>query len=163
MIRSSIRVLTALVPAAVLACGEAVEINAIPTDEAFTATLSAANEVPPTTSPATGTAVFRIVQDTFLIWRVDIAGLDTPTAVHIHPGAAGATGGIMQSLGGSRQNRVGFTGQFGVGQIKRSTRLTDTLATFDQLIGLLRAGTAYVNVHSARHPGGAIRGQIQAQ
>jgi hypothetical protein len=31
---------------------------------------------------------------------------------------------------------------------------------FAELIALIRAGKTYVNVHSAKFPGGAIRGQI---
>lgn len=34
---------------------------------------------------------------------------------------------------------------------------------FDELVRAIRAGTAYVNVHTNKHPGGEIRGQIADQ
>lgn len=62
-------------------------------DEEFEAVLTGGNQVPPVTTNASGTALFTVVQDTFLIFRVDVAAIDSTTAVHIHEGAAGVGGG----------------------------------------------------------------------
>ena len=35
--------------------------------------------------------------------------------------------------------------------------------TFDSLVSAIRAGNAYVNVHTTANPGGEIRGQITPQ
>lgn len=82
--------------AGVLACGE-VSFPVVPAEE-FTATLAGANEVPAVTTTATGTAVFGVINDTILTYRVDVAGIDSATASHIHEGAAGVPGGVIVTL-----------------------------------------------------------------
>jgi hypothetical protein len=62
--------------------------------ETFTATLSGANEVPPVTTTATGTATINAVGGT-LVYRVDVVGLNNPTLSHIHaPALAGTNVGV---------------------------------------------------------------------
>ncbi|HXF94648.1 MAG TPA: CHRD domain-containing protein [Gemmatimonadales bacterium] len=137
--------------------------------EGFQATLSGANEVPAVTTTASGTAVFSVVFDSLLIYRLDVVGIDTPTVAHIHQGAAGAPGPVIVTLyGGPTRNTAGYTGPLGVGQL-RPAQLTqlpagfgaDARARFDSLLSLMRAGNVYVNVHTRRNPGGELRGQIQ--
>ncbi len=82
--------------AGVLACGE-VSFPVIPAEE-FTAALTGANEVPAVTTAATGTAIFGVINDTILTYRVDVAGIDSTTASHIHEGAAGVPGGVIVTL-----------------------------------------------------------------
>lgn len=137
--------------------------------EEFQATLSGANEVPSVTTTASGTAAFAVVDDTLLIYRLDVAAIDTPTVAHIHEGAAGAPGGVIVTLyGGPTRNTAGYTGPLGVGQL-RPDQLTqlpvgygaDARARLAELVSRMRAGTVYVNVHTRRNPGGEVRGQIQ--
>jgi len=85
--------------AGVLACGE-VSFPVIPAEE-FTAALTGANEVPAVTTTATGTAVFgvSVINDTIILsYRVDVAGMDSTTAAHIHDGAAGVPGPVIVTL-----------------------------------------------------------------
>ncbi len=82
--------------AGVVACGE-VSFPVVPAEE-FTATLAGANEVPAVTTTATGTAVFGVINDTIFTFRVDVAGIDSTTASHIHEGAAGVPGGVIVTL-----------------------------------------------------------------
>ncbi len=68
----------------------------------------------------------------------------TPTAAHIHTGAAGVNGPIT----------IGLTLGAGTSTIPAGTVLTEA-----QYADLL-AGNLYFNVHSGAFPGGEIRGQI---
>jgi hypothetical protein len=116
------------------------------------ATLNAAQEVPATTSPATGSAImlFDVAANTFDLF-VSITGMaNTATASHIHEGAAGANGGAVTTLGGeSAYSRSGgnLTANF-----RGVTHGGDRLR--------LLQGGAYFNIHSAQFSGGEIRGQL---
>jgi hypothetical protein len=168
--------------AAVAACGE-VSFPVASTEE-FTATLSGAEEVPAVTTAATGTAVFAVIQDTILSFRVDVVGIDSTTASHIHDGAAGVAGPVIVALFAgpsacknsngdpinvtSPRCRQGYTGFLAQGQFKASqlTGLPSGYGTtarerFDSLLVLLRTGGVYLNVHNRANAGGHIRGQIQ--
>lgn len=106
--------------------------------------LSGANEVPAVTTTATGTAVGTYNKTTKLLnLSVTYAGI-TPTAWHIHKAAAGATGGVVFDFGTSFATPFTYT----------SPALTAAQET--DLLG----GLNYVNIHSAKAPGGEIRGQL---
>jgi hypothetical protein len=109
------------------------------------AELKAANEVPPNDSAATGAAeaTFDTATKT-LAWTVTYAGLTGPAiGAHLHgPGEHGKNAGIA----------VPFN--FVKSPIKGTAVLSDTQAAD------LMAGKWYVNIHSEKHPGGEIRGQL---
>ncbi|MGH7048433.1 MAG: CHRD domain-containing protein [Stellaceae bacterium] len=112
----------------------------------FKATLNSASEVPPTTSTGTGTATANLNTATRrLSWEVTYAGLSGPAkAAHIHgPAAPGKNAPVA----------VAFTGSL-VSPIKGSKVLTAAE------VKSLEAGTDYVNIHTAKDPGGEIRGQL---
>jgi len=122
--------------AGVVACGE-IAYPVIPAEE-FTATLTGTNEVPAVTTTATGTAIFGVINDTILTFRVDVAGMDSTTASHIHEGAAGVVGPVIVTLFtgptaclstavppvpinvASPRCRTGFTGPLNQAQVKYS-------------------------------------------
>jgi hypothetical protein len=149
--------------------------------ESLTATLSGANEVPAVTTTATGSAIFAIVNDTILSYRVDVVDIDSVTASHIHLGAAGVPGGVIVTLFtgpgtcnagtiASPRCRRDYTGAVNAGQIKASqmTQLPATFGTtirarYDSLLVLMRNGGVYVNVHTRANGGGELRGQTQPQ
>jgi hypothetical protein len=110
-----------------------------------TVTLSGANEVPPVTTPATGTASVTIRPDHTVSVKVSATGM-TATASHIHQGAASANGPVIVPFTKTGDNT--FVAPDGA-------KLTD--AQYDAY----KAGNLYVNVHSATHPGGEIRGQLK--
>ena|SRR6266498_381984 len=158
----------ALAPGAAACAGEIDPVASA--SERFEAALSGGNEVPAVTTGATGTARFWVVEDTFLVYRLDVAALDSPTVAHIHEGAAGVNGGVIVTLYPGPTRGRGYTGPLRFGQSKPS-QLTglpagygvDTRARFDSLLGLMRAGNAYVNVHTRKNPGGEVRAQVQRQ
>lgn len=80
-----------------------------------------------------------------LAWRLTFKGLTgSATAAHVHLAKAGRPGPVAISLCGPCRSGVRGTARASAG-----------------VVTALLAGRAYVNVHTARNPGGEIRGQIR--
>jgi hypothetical protein len=108
-------------------------------------TLSGANEVPPVTTSATGSATVTIKEDRSVSAAVTVSGM-TATASHIHEGAAGANGPVIVPFTKTGDNTFAAA---------PDAKLTEAqYASF-------KAGNLYVNVHSAKNPGGEIRAQLK--
>lgn len=117
-------------------------------DYAVDVDLKGENEVSPVTTTATGRALLRLMTDKTLYSVVTVQNLepdDALTAAHIHSGAAGVNGGVIQGL-------CANAGDFG---INKNFVLTDAVIT------ALKNDPVYVNAHSVNHGGGIIRGQIR--
>jgi hypothetical protein len=108
-------------------------------------TLSGAEEVPPVTTTATGTATVDIKADRSVTATVTVTGM-TATASHIHEGAAGANGPVIVPFVKTGDNTFAAA---------EGAKLTE--AQYESY----KAGKLYVNVHSARNPGGEIRAQLK--
>ena len=111
-------------------------------------TLSGANEVPATTTTATGAALIRMTSEKKVYLKLTVANLeagDAWTAAHIHKAAAGVNGSVIL---GFYANAADF------GTVKISTA-TDALYTS------LKTDAIYFNAHTTTKPGGLIRGQIR--
>ena len=131
-----------MLAAAILAfgvCGSGIAIGAD-----VKLTLSGANEVPPVTTPASGEGTISIADDGAVSGSVVTMGMQG-TAAHIHMGAAGKNGPVI----------VPFTKDGDTYKAPAGAKLNaDQMTAF-------KAGDLYFNVHSAAHPGGEIRGQLQ--
>ncbi len=110
-----------------------------------TVALSGANEVPPVTTTASGTAKVTIKDDRSVKVEVTVSGM-TPTASHIHMGAVGVNGPVIVPFTKTGDNTFASS--------------PDAKLTEEQYAAY-KAGNLYVNVHSAKNPGGEIRGQIK--
>jgi hypothetical protein len=108
-------------------------------------TLSGANEVPPVSTSASGSGTVTVKADRSVSARITVNGM-TATAAHIHMGAAGANGGVIVPFTKSGDNT--FVAPDGA-------KMTD-----DQYEAYKR-GNTYVNVHSAKNPGGEVRAQLK--
>ncbi|HSZ50301.1 MAG TPA: CHRD domain-containing protein [Caulobacteraceae bacterium] len=111
----------------------------------FTAHLDGAQETPPNDSKGTGEAKIAFDTDSkTLIWTVTYSGLSGPaTMAHFHgPAPTGKAAPVVV-------NFAPFDSP-----IRGSTVLTQ--GQIDQLMN----GLWYVNVHTALHPPGEIRGQV---
>jgi len=113
----------------------------------FKTTLSGANEVPPTSSPITGTVGVTIDDTTNTVCAfLDLqnAQLSDLTMMHIHKGAAGVAGPVV----------IPFT-------IGTST-MSCANGVDAALVADIKANPAnyYYNVHTAQFPAGAARGQL---
>jgi hypothetical protein len=128
------------VVAVLAACGSMSSVMA------QTVTLSGANEVPPVTTAAAGTGTVTINADHSVSAKITVTGM-TPTASHIHEGAMGANGPVIVPF--TKVGDATFVAPEGA-------KLTDAqYASY-------KAGNLYVNVHSAKNPGGEIRAQLKA-
>ena len=111
-----------------------------------TVPMSASQEVPPNPSGATGSAVVTLNKETRLLsWNVTYSGTTGPVgAGHFHgPAAAGANAGVVVPFPGPTTSPI-------------SGSATITEAQMADLV----AGKWYVNLHTAAHPGGELRGQV---
>lgn len=112
----------------------------------FSATLDAAQSVPPTSSGATGTAEVTFdTESKTLEWTLEYSGLSgDAAAAHFHgPAAAGENAGVAVPIPDPASGAKG------------SATLTDAQAAD------LMAGRYYVNIHTAANPDGEIRGQVE--
>jgi predicted outer membrane repeat protein len=126
----------------------------VSTNELFTANLTGAQEVPPGTSPGTGTAtiVFNPDQGTITVSlsTTDLTG--SITAQELHVGAAGANGPVALDADGA-------TIDLGTAN-PTSASFNVNNAAPQQFVTQLEAGHVYVNVHTSAFPNGEIRGQF---
>jgi hypothetical protein len=154
--------------ASVLSIGATTIITNMPkafaTTEAFVATLSGDKEVPPVETQATGTAGFSQPHLSNMTYGVQVSNIEGVTAAHIHQGKEGQNGPIIVTLF-KADNETG-TGAVS-GQLVEGTISNDMLEgpmagkTLEgDLVRAIQNGEAYVNVHTAQNPDGAIRGQI---
>jgi hypothetical protein len=138
----------------------------------FTAMLSGANEVPPVTTTATGTATLS-VSGQQITYTVNVANLQNAIVAHIHIAPTGENGPVRLNLCGTGDPQPACTS--GTGVLATGTNGTTVGAppiTFDSLLSAMRTGGAYVNVHTSApgcttgdpgcNPGGEIRGQVVA-
>jgi hypothetical protein len=129
----------------------------------FAATLTGAAERPtPVTTTATGTATVTIndANSTFT-FSVSVTNLLSPTSSHIHVGTTAEAGPIALSLLATAPAAGVFTGVLASGTLAGSAVVGGE--TFATLAAKIRAGNAYINVHTPANPGGEIRGQLVAQ
>lgn len=106
-----------------------------------------------TNKPGRGTGLFHLSgQDVnTLNYRITVSGLSGDiTGAHIHLGAKGVPGPVVKPL-----NFFGNTAHGSWSATDSTNKFTDSL--FSALI----RGRLYVNIHTAAHPGGEIRGQIE--
>jgi hypothetical protein len=121
----------------------------------FRATINAAQEVPATTSPATGTATifYNFANNTFDL-AVSVTGLTAATTgAHVHEAASGVAGPVR-----SRDFNLDPTAA------KTATSFSGTFfnVAYTGNPAELLKGNAYFNLHTTAFPGGEVRGQLMA-
>jgi hypothetical protein len=132
------RVRLTLLAAALLASGVALGSD-------VKVTLSGAQEVPAVQSSASGNGTITVGDDKSVKGSVTTKDING-TAAHIHEAPAGKSGGVIIPLA---------KGSDGSWTAPPGAKLTDAQLT------AFKAGNLYVNVHSAAHPDGEIRGQLK--
>ena len=128
-------------------------------------------EVPAISTEGGGTFRVRMIGDDALRFRLSYDDLSSHVLqAHIHFGQKSVNGGISVFLCSNLGN-----GPSGTAPCPDSGDVTGTITAaqvvgpagqgiapgeFDEVLDAIRAGVAYVNVHSVTYPGGEIRGQL---
>ena len=107
------------------------------------ATLTGKVEVPKGDPNGRGTAEVKITGTT-VCWEIKAAGVTTLLAAHIHKGGAGTSGPVVVPFGKTFKPK---------GCVKTDSALAASIKS--------HPSAYYVNVHNAKYPGGALRGQLQ--
>jgi hypothetical protein len=137
--RTTMRALALAGAVAVLAA-----CSSMPSQNTKALALIGAEEVPPVMTAATGNGSVTINPDMTVIAKVTVRGMDA-TAAHIHLAAVGVNGPVIVPFTKTADNTF---------ESAPGARLTEAqYAAF-------KAGQLYVNVHSAKNPGGEVRAQI---
>ena len=136
----------------------------------FKGRLSGNQEVPAVSTTGEGEFRARLRDNPQrLDYSLSYNGLEgtTTLAAHIHIGQMTANGGVSAFLcGGAGKPPCPPTG----GTVEGSITAADVIGPagqgvaageFAELIEMMREGDTYANVHTNKHPGGEIRGQIK--
>jgi hypothetical protein len=108
------------------------------------AALTGKAETPKGDPDGSGTAEVKIT-GTKVCWEIHVAKVGTIMAAHIHKGKPGVAGPVVVPFGAAFKSK---------GCTTASASLT---------AAILKSPSAYyVNVHNAKYPGGALRGQLHS-
>jgi uncharacterized protein (TIGR03437 family) len=137
----------------------------------FRAVLSSANEVPPVSLNASGSAtvwmhVIRDAQGRVTSASVDfdinfsLPAANNVVGLHIHNGAAGVNGPVVIDTGISAAQAVAVET---TGRIQRQAQVSASTAPALEAVNGVLSNPAgyYVNMHTTDFPGGVMRGQLQ--
>lgn len=139
-------------------------------NESHKAVLSGFDEVPSVSSTGSGELKLKVFEDAEVVeFELSYENLEgtTTSAAHIHLGQEGVNGGVMVFFCGGggmpacTDTSGNFSGSFGPGNVLGPAAQGIAAGEFDEVLRALRAGNVYVNVHTNKHPGGEIRGQIK--
>ncbi|MBK8902331.1 MAG: PQQ-dependent sugar dehydrogenase [Anaerolineaceae bacterium] len=127
----------------------------------FRADLTGAEEVPPVDTDAEGIATFQTnAAETAVRYELRVRNIEDVLAAHIHCAPVGENGpvGVTLFSGGP----VTVQGVLARGTITSPDPGNSCgWITVADVVAALRSGDTYVNVHTAAHPPGEIRGQIK--
>jgi hypothetical protein len=107
--------------------------------------LSGAQEVPPVSTQASAKGTISVGADLAISGSVSTTGVEG-TMAHIHKAPAGQNGPVVVPMVKTADN---------IWSIPAGAKLTE--AQFQDL----KDGNLYINVHSAAHKGGEVRGQLK--
>jgi hypothetical protein len=108
-------------------------------------TLSGDNQVPPVSTSASGSGTVTVNADCTVSANISVTGM-TATAAHIHQAEPGKNGPVIVPFTKSGDNA--FVAPPGA-------KMTP------EQCAAYKAGNTYVNVHSAKNPGGEVRAQLK--
>ena len=133
----------------------------------FAARLAGANEVPAVTTDTSGKVAIKFNETlTAAEFSLTVRKGVRITQAHIHCGPAGQNGPIIVFLAGFHEKGWDVDGKWvssvtvtNANIVKTDSPCGSTLADLAQA---MRDGNMYVNAHSVAHPGGEVRGQLEA-
>ena len=107
------------------------------------ATLAGKAETPKGDPDGSGTAEVKI-NGTSVCWELKTVRIGTPMAAHIHKGKPGVAGPVVVPFGKTYKTKGCTTATAAVARAIKNN-----------------PAAYYVNVHNAKYPGGALRGQLR--
>ena len=120
-------------------------VAAYAANKTITVKMTGAQETPKGSSSGKGSAKVTLNQSQGQVcFKLAWSGIGTPNASHIHQGKKGTAGPVVVPLFGGTPKHSGCA--------KASKSLIGKIAK--------NPGAYYVNVHTAKFPGGAIRAQL---
>jgi hypothetical protein len=131
-------------------------------EKSFKAKLSPKEETKMPVSKASGKAEFKLSKDgKTLTYKLHVKNIVDTNAAHIHMGKKGADGPPVAGL--SSEAKMGkFSGVLAQGTIADKDLMGPLQGkTVTDLVNVIKAEDAYVNVHTSANPDGEIRGQIK--
>lgn len=136
------------------------------------ATLTGYQEVPAVSSTGRGGLWLRL-HDSAIEFQLSYTGLEGDVQqAHIHLAQPGVNGGIMvflcSNLGNGPVGTPECPQSGAVTGVRMGSDMTGGAAgqgvaagEFEELLRAIRSGNTYMNVHTTKHPGGEIRGQLR--
>lgn len=135
----------------------------------FKVRLQGFNEVPAVSSTGRGEFTARIHGEDSVAWKLSYERLEgtVTTAAHIHFGQKHVNGGVSVFFCGGNgtpdctPTSGTFSGTFTTTDVIGPAAQGIAAGEIAELIRAIRAGKTYANVHTSKHPGGEIRGQVR--
>jgi CHRD domain len=146
-VRSRVLVGAVLVVLGVVVASVVASARGVAMSPVVSAKLLGKNEVPKGSPTGSGLAVLHLdAKKGTVCWLFSkVSKIDKPLVSHIHKGAAGTAGPVVIPLGGAYKAK---------GCTKASSKLITAIEE--------KPGAYYVNIHTKKYPGGAIRGPLVA-
>lgn len=148
--------------------GQVGDLPIMPNDTAFTTLLSSREEVPSTTSNASGRAHFVMTQPNegpVVRYQLIVHDGENITAAHLHCAAREVNGPVVVNLY-TGSTRPTIHGELASGVIRNQDILaagancSPNITNVEHLMQAMREGKIYANVHSTKYQNGEIRGQV---
>ena len=132
-------------------------------EKSFHAKLTGNDQVPSVKTKAKGEATFKLSSDgKTLSYTLQVKNVLNTTAAHIHRGMKGKSGPPVANLFTGPKKEGKFSGDLAMGTLTAQDLTGDLMGkSLDDLVQIIKAGDAYVNVHTDANPDGEIRGQIK--
>ena len=137
----------------------------------FSAKLIGFEETPSESTPGNGKFRARIMNGNVIHYTLHYEDFEQPaegatTAAHIHFGQRCVAGGVSAFLcgGGDKPpctpTQGDFEGDIDAADVVGPAGQGIAAGELTEVVRALRAGAVYANVHTAKYPGGEIRGQV---
>lgn len=139
-------------------------------NESHKADLLGFEEVPAVSSTGSGELKLKIDEAAEIIeFELSYENLEgtTTSAAHIHIGQKGVNGGVVAFFCGGTTTPPctptsgSFSGMIGPPDITAVASQGIAAGEWAEVVRAIRAGAVYANVHTNKHPGGEIRGQVK--